>query len=51
MKLKETGASMRLGNYPCVIDKKSKVFSCYNNNEIVERHRHRYEVTMNIGQS
>ena len=44
MKLKETGASMRLGNYPCVIDKKSKVFSCYNNNEIVERHRHRYEV-------
>ena len=44
MKLKETGASMRLGNYPCVIDKKSKVFNCYNNNEIVERHRHRYEV-------
>ena len=44
MKLKETGASMRLGNYPCVIDKKSKVFSCYNKNEIVERHRHRYEV-------
>ena len=44
MKLKETGASMRLGNYPCVIDEKSKVFSCYNKNEIVERHRHRYEV-------
>ena len=44
MKLKETGASMRLGNYPCVINKESKVFSCYNNNEIVERHRHRYEV-------
>ena len=43
MKLKEM-SYMRLGNYPCVIDKKSKVFSCYNKNEIVERHRHRYEV-------
>ena len=47
MKLKETGASMRLGNYPCVINKDSKVFNCYNSDEIVERHRHRYEVNNN----
>ena len=44
MKLKETGASMRLGNYPCVIKKNSKVFDCYKESEIIERHRHRYEV-------
>jgi len=44
IKLKETGASMRLGNYPCVIEKNSKVFDCYQKDEIVERHRHRYEV-------
>ena len=44
MKLKETGASMRLGNYPCIIRKKSKVFNYYKKEEITERHRHRYEV-------
>ncbi len=44
MKLKETGASMRLGNYPCMIRKDSKVFDCYKLEEITERHRHRYEV-------
>jgi len=35
---------MRLGNYPCIIRKKSKVFNCYKKEEITERHRHRYEV-------
>jgi CTP synthase len=44
MKLKETGASMRLGNYPCIISRKSKVFEYYKKEEITERHRHRYEV-------
>ena len=44
MKLKETGASMRLGNYPCLIKQDSKVFSYYQEKEIIERHRHRYEV-------
>ena len=44
MKLKETGASMRLGNYPCVIKKDSKVFNFYQKEDIKERHRHRYEV-------
>ena len=44
IKLKETGASMRLGNYPCLIKKDSKVFNYYQKDEITERHRHRYEV-------
>jgi len=42
--LKETGASMRLGNYPCVIREGSKVSELYDSPEIIERHRHRYEV-------
>jgi len=42
--LKETGASMRLGNYPCVISEGSKVAELYSSPEIIERHRHRYEV-------
>ena len=42
--LKETGASMRLGNYPCVISEGSKVSELYSSPEIIERHRHRYEV-------
>jgi CTP synthase len=37
------GASMRLGAYPCVLDKKSKAFHLYGAEEISERHRHRYE--------
>ena len=42
--LKETGASMRLGNYPCIISEGSKVSELYSTPEIIERHRHRYEV-------
>jgi CTP synthase len=38
-----TGGTMRLGNYPCVIDKNSKLFKLYKKTNIVERHRHRYE--------
>ena len=37
------GASMRLGSYPCVLDKKSKSFEFYKTEKIDERHRHRYE--------
>ena len=47
IKLKETGASMRLGNYPCVINKDSKVYGIYKRDKIIERHRHRYEVNNN----
>jgi CTP synthase len=37
------GASMRLGAYPCVLNKKSKSYSLYKKAKISERHRHRYE--------
>jgi len=39
----EKGGTMRLGAYPCDIDKKSKVFDIYGQEHIQERHRHRYE--------
>lgn len=37
------GGTMRLGAYPCVIKKDSKVYECYKEEKISERHRHRYE--------
>lgn len=37
------GATMRLGAYPCVLEKGSKAFEHYGEKEISERHRHRYE--------
>lgn len=37
------GATMRLGAYPCKILKKTKSFKAYGQEEISERHRHRYE--------
>jgi len=42
--VKDMGATMRLGAYPCVIDEKTKAFEAYKSNYISERHRHRYEV-------
>lgn len=38
-----TGGSMRLGNYPCVITKGSRAEIAYGRRKILERHRHRYE--------
>jgi CTP synthase len=38
-----TGGTMRLGNYPCVITKGSKSAKLYKSTKIEERHRHRYE--------
>ncbi|MEI7838319.1 MAG: CTP synthase [bacterium] len=38
-----TGGSMRLGDYPCILMPKSKVLSLYGQKKINERHRHRYE--------
>ncbi len=37
------GATMRLGAYPCVLEKGSLAFKVYGEKEISERHRHRYE--------
>ena len=37
------GGTMRLGACPCTVTKGTKAFEAYNENEITERHRHRYE--------
>ena len=37
------GGSMRLGSYPCLLSKNSKIQKIYNTDLIHERHRHRYE--------
>ena len=42
--IKDMGATMRLGAYPALLDKSSKIFSIYKKEMISERHRHRYEV-------
>ncbi len=39
----DKGGTMRLGGYKCVINKESRAFEAYCRDEIVERHRHRYE--------
>jgi CTP synthase len=40
----EKGATMRLGAFPCVLTPGSRAAAAYGTAEIVERHRHRYEV-------
>ena len=42
--VEDIGGTLRLGSYPCVLDKTSKAFSLYGDDTIHERHRHRYEV-------
>ena len=42
--VEDIGGTLRLGAYPCVLDKDSKACSVYGTTEISERHRHRYEV-------
>ena len=37
------GGTMRLGRYPCRIQPGSRMFEAYGQEEIWERHRHRYE--------
>lgn len=39
----QKGGTMRLGAYPCVIEKNTLAYSAYGMKEISERHRHRYE--------
>jgi CTP synthase len=41
--IQEKGATMRLGAYPCRIEKGTKAYEAYQQTEISERHRHRYE--------
>ncbi|MDR0913723.1 MAG: CTP synthase [Oscillospiraceae bacterium] len=42
------GGTMRLGAYPCVIKDGSIMQTAYNQKEIDERHRHRYEFNNNF---
>ena len=37
------GGTMRLGAYPCKLVKGTKAFEAYGQEDISERHRHRYE--------
>jgi len=41
---KNYGGSMRLGAYPAILKKGTLAYEAYNQTEISERHRHRYEV-------
>jgi CTP synthase len=43
-KVKQYGGTMRLGTYPCKLEKGSKAHKAYKAELIHERHRHRYEV-------
>ncbi len=42
--VEDIGGTLRLGSYPCVLDKNSKAYTLYGEKTIHERHRHRYEV-------
>ena len=42
--VEDIGGTLRLGSYPCVLDKTSKAYALYGEETIHERHRHRYEV-------
>lgn len=41
--VKEMGGTMRLGQYRCKIFPGTKAFEAYKKEEVLERHRHRYE--------
>lgn len=42
--IEDIGGTLRLGSYPCMLDKSSKAYELYQEETIQERHRHRYEV-------
>lgn len=42
--ISDLGGTLRLGQYPCILNEKSKSYQLYGEKEIFERHRHRYEV-------
>ncbi len=44
LKVKLKGGSMRLGAYPCDLEKGTKAYKAYKRAKISERHRHRFEV-------
>jgi CTP synthase len=42
-KITDMGGTMRLGAYPCILEKNSLSYKAYGEEKISERHRHRYE--------
>ena len=42
-KITDMGGTMRLGAYPCILEKDSLSYKAYGEEKISERHRHRYE--------
>lgn len=42
--VEDIGGTLRLGSYPCELDKSSLAAKVYGSTSIQERHRHRYEV-------
>jgi len=42
-KIKDKGGTMRLGTYPCRLEKSSFSYQAYRKSVVCERHRHRYE--------
>jgi CTP synthase len=42
--VRNLGGTMRLGAYPCTIQKGTKAYAAYKKEVVTERHRHRYEV-------
>lgn len=42
--VKKMGGTMRLGSYPCKVKPGTRAHEAYEQDEIAERHRHRYEV-------
>ena len=43
VEVEDKGATMRLGDYPCVLEEGSRAHDIWGQKEIFERHRHRYE--------
>ncbi|MCD8348539.1 MAG: CTP synthase [Lachnospiraceae bacterium] len=48
--VEDIGGTLRLGSYPCMLDKTTKAYELYGEEEIHERHRHRYEVNNDFRQ-
>ena len=42
--VEDIGGTLRLGSYPCIVEKNSKRYKLFGTQNINERHYHRYEV-------
>ena len=42
--IEDLGGTMRLGQYPCALKEGSESYKAYQENKVMERHRHRYEL-------